>query len=125
MTLQTIPQLFIQGFYNTEIGAWGGFNVFSYILLVSNLFYYFSELQFIVFTTTYRQMQTELQFKLKKIKLKLIQETKQLIKSDLKYIGFVKAFYFHIDPSTSQSLNDIIYSALIKRKGVWFKQQNS
>ncbi|CAD8210093.1 unnamed protein product [Paramecium pentaurelia] len=99
MCLQTFPQLFIQGFYNTE-HEWDGFNVFSYLLLVSNLIYYLLELQFIVFTTTYRQIQTELQFKLKKIKLKFIQETKQLLKSDKKYLGFVKSFYFHIDPTT-------------------------
>ncbi|CAD8213125.1 unnamed protein product [Paramecium pentaurelia] len=34
-----------------------------------------------------------------KIKLQSIQETKQLFKSDLNYLGFVKSFYFHIDPS--------------------------
>ncbi|CAD8169566.1 unnamed protein product [Paramecium octaurelia] len=102
MCLQTFPQLFIQGFYNTE-HEWDGFNVFSYLLLISNLIYYLLELQFIVFTTTYRQIQTELQFKLKKIKLKFIQETKQLLKSDKKYLGFVKSFYFHIDPTTFSS----------------------
>ncbi|CAD8108091.1 unnamed protein product [Paramecium primaurelia] len=99
MTIQTIPQLFIQGFYNTQKESWDGFNVFSYLFLMSNLIYYLLELQFIVFTTTYRQMQTELQFKLQKILLYSIQETKQLFKSDLNYMGFVKSFYFHIDPS--------------------------
>ncbi|CAD8124900.1 unnamed protein product [Paramecium sonneborni] len=103
MCLQTFPQLFIQGFYNNVKAGWNGYNTFSYLLLISNLIYYLFELQFIVFTTTYRQMQTELQFKLKKIKLKFIQETKQLLKADLKYIGFVKSFYFQIDPSTFNS----------------------
>ncbi|CAD8179777.1 unnamed protein product [Paramecium pentaurelia] len=103
MTIQTIPQIFIQGFYNTVAEKWDGFNVISFLLLISNLIYYFMELQFIVFTTTYRQMQTELQFKLKKIKLKFIQETKQLLKADVKYIGFVQSFYFHIDSSKFSS----------------------
>ncbi|CAD8114484.1 unnamed protein product [Paramecium sonneborni] len=31
MTIQTIPQLFIQGFYNTQIGLWDAFNVFSFL----------------------------------------------------------------------------------------------
>ncbi|CAD8214020.1 unnamed protein product [Paramecium pentaurelia] len=37
---------------------------------------------------------TEVQFKLKKIKLKFIQETKSLLKADLKYIEFVQSFIF-------------------------------
>ncbi|CAD8110012.1 unnamed protein product [Paramecium sonneborni] len=96
MIIQTIPQLFIQGFYNTDKEVWDGFNVFSYLLFMSNLSYYFVELQFIVFTTTYRQMQTQLQFKLKKIKLKIIQETKQLLKSDQKNIWVLLNLFIFI-----------------------------
>ncbi|CAD8193582.1 unnamed protein product [Paramecium octaurelia] len=122
MTIQTIPQLFIQGFYNTEKGLWDGFNVLSYLLLLSNLIYYFSELQFIVFTTTYRQIQTDLSIKLQKIKLKLIQETKQLLKSDQKYMGFIQSFYFHIDPTNfspyqkKRCMIQIISSLIIQKK---------
>ncbi|CAD8099870.1 unnamed protein product [Paramecium primaurelia] len=121
MTIQTIPQIFIQGFFNTLGDRWDGFNTISFLLLISNLIYYFSELQFIVFTTTYRQMQTELLFKLQKIKLKTIQETKQLIKTDLKYIEFVQSFFFHIDPIKFSSYQKKrcmiqILSFLIKQK---------
>ncbi|CAK76060.1 unnamed protein product (macronuclear) [Paramecium tetraurelia] len=121
MTIQTIPQLFIQSSYMIERSAWDGFNVISFLLLLSNLIYYSFELQFIVFTTTYRQMQTELQFKLKKIKLKFIQETKQLLKSDQQFMEFVESFYFHIDPSRfspyqkKRCIVQIIFS-LIKQK---------
>ncbi|CAD8127771.1 unnamed protein product [Paramecium sonneborni] len=104
MFFQTIPQLFIQGFYNSKKETWNdGFNVISYMLLISSLIYYLLELQFIILTTTYRQIQTELQFKLKKIKLKFIEETKQLLKADLKYMAFIQSFYFHIDPSKFSS----------------------
>ncbi|CAK78285.1 unnamed protein product (macronuclear) [Paramecium tetraurelia] len=104
LCLQTLPQLFIQGFYNTKEVLWDdGYNVFTYILLIFNGAYYLIELIFIVFTTSYRQMQTEIQFKLHKIKLKYLNETKQLLKSDEKYMAFVKSFYFHIDPSNFNS----------------------
>ncbi|CAD8210574.1 unnamed protein product [Paramecium pentaurelia] len=99
LCLQTAPQLFIQGFFNSKMSRWDGYNVVSYIILIVNLIYYLLELQFVVLTTTSRFMQTELQFKLKKIKLKYFKETKQLLKADQKQIGFIKSFYFHIDSS--------------------------
>ncbi|CAD8114418.1 unnamed protein product [Paramecium primaurelia] len=99
MAIQTIPQLFIQGFFNTLIGSWDVFNIIIFVLLTINLIYYLFELQFIVFTTNNRQTQKKIPFKQKQIKLKFIQETKQLLKSDSKQMEFFNSYYFHIDPS--------------------------
>ncbi|CAD8108662.1 unnamed protein product [Paramecium primaurelia] len=113
LCLQTFPQIFIQGFYNSEKSKWDGFNTVSFILLIINLIYYLFELYFIIITTTSRFMQTELEFKMKKIKLKYFEETKQLLKADQQKIGFIKSFYFHIDSSKLSSYQKKVCMVLI------------
>ncbi|CAD8071466.1 unnamed protein product [Paramecium primaurelia] len=100
---QTIPMLFIQGFLNASTERWNDFNNFNYFLLIANIIYYLTELQFIVFTTTYRQITVDIQEKLHKIGIQKIQETKQLLKADESYLENVKSFYFQVDTSR---LND-------------------
>ncbi|CAK79308.1 unnamed protein product (macronuclear) [Paramecium tetraurelia] len=68
-------------------------------------------------------IQTDLSFKLEKIKLTLIQETKQLLKSDQQYMGFVQSFYFHINPTNFSPYQKKrcmiqIISSLIKQKKI-------
>ncbi|CAD8168837.1 unnamed protein product [Paramecium octaurelia] len=96
---QSIPMLFIQGFFNAKVGRWDDYNNFNYFLLVVNILYYLTELQFIVFTTTYRQITLDIQEKLHKIGIYKIQETKQLLKADESYLENVQSFYFQIDTS--------------------------
>ncbi|CAK77476.1 unnamed protein product (macronuclear) [Paramecium tetraurelia] len=90
---------FIQGFYNAKVGRGNDYNNFNYFLLVVNILYYLTELQFIVFTTTYRQITVDIQERLHKIGIQKIQETKQLLKADESYLENVQSFYFLIDTS--------------------------
>ncbi|CAD8050507.1 unnamed protein product [Paramecium primaurelia] len=100
MAIQTIPQIFIQGFYNTKRQAWDKYNTISFILLIINFIYYFLEFYIIVNTSFGKQVQKQVQLKLNKIKLTLLQETKQLLKSDLQFLKQVESYYIHINPST-------------------------
>ncbi|CAD8142808.1 unnamed protein product [Paramecium pentaurelia] len=100
MTIQTIPQIFIQGFYNTKKQVWDEFNTISFILVTKNFIYYFLEFYFIVNTSFRKQTISQAKLKLNKIKLTLLQETKQLLKSDLQFLKQVESYYIHINPST-------------------------
>ncbi|CAD8114224.1 unnamed protein product [Paramecium primaurelia] len=101
ITFQTIPQLVIQGLFNQLKGSWDGFNIFCYGLLGINFINFFFEFQFILYSKSNSQLQTDINytFTLKDIELKFIQETKQLIQSNFKYLAFVKSCYFHINLS--------------------------
>ncbi|CAD8212180.1 unnamed protein product [Paramecium pentaurelia] len=101
ITFQTIPQLVIQGLFNQLKGSWDGFNIICYGLLGINFINFFFEFQFILYSKSNSQLQTNINytFTLKDIELKFIQESKQLYQSNFKYLAFVKSCYFHINPS--------------------------